>query len=256
MKKTYNIVIIDDDELAIDNLVLNLKAFDPFEVAGTARNGTTGKKLLMKTHPHLLFLDIELPDMNGLELLKDIKDEVTWNMHVIFYTAFDKYMLQAIRESAFDYLLKPIDTKELSMIINRFLNNISAQQGTTAPSYIQLRGLANLEETFIFPTPTNDLQVFRTEDIGYFKYNSERRQWEVYPCNHTKILLKRNITAENILKCSPAFVQIHQSFIININYLVTIKEKRCVLYPPFDNVTDLQISLIFRKKLLDMFHSF
>lgn len=105
-------------------------------------------------------------------------------------------------------------------------------------------------------TPTNDFQVLHTEDIGYFKYNPERKQWEVYSCTQPKIALRRNTTAENILKSSSSFVQIHQSCIININYLVTIKEKRCVLYPPFDQVNDLSISNIFHKKLLKMFQQF
>ena len=66
-----------------------------------------GKKLIAKVQPDLLFLDVELPDMTGMELLQEIRDSVSWNMRIVFYTAYDKYMIQAIREAAFDYLLKP-----------------------------------------------------------------------------------------------------------------------------------------------------
>ncbi len=130
------------------------------------------------------------------------------------------------------------------------------KQVAIAPPYIQLRSLSKEKQAFAIATPTNDFQVLHTEDIGYFKYNQERKQWEVYPCSQPKIALRRNTTAENILKSSPSFVQIHQSCIININYLVTIKERRCVLYPPFDQVNDLSISNIFHKKLLKMFQQF
>lgn len=77
--------------------------------------------MIDKLRPDILFLDVELPDMKGIELLEQINSCITWNMQVIFYTAYDKYMINAIRESAFDYLLKPIDRKELECIITRFL---------------------------------------------------------------------------------------------------------------------------------------
>lgn len=120
MKNNYKIVIIDDDELAVDNLAFELKSYQQFNVEGIAKNGAMGKKLIFKTMPDLVFLDVELPDMQGPELLNLVRNEITWNMQVVFYTAYNKYMLDAIRESAFDYLLKPIDKSELSNMMKRF----------------------------------------------------------------------------------------------------------------------------------------
>ena len=240
MKRIYNVVIIDDDQASIDNLVACLNSFQMLEIAGTARNGHLGKKIIAKNKPDLLFLDMELTDMSGIDMFNEIKNEIDWSMRVIIYSAHDKYMLQAFREVAFDYLLKPIDPLELETIISRTLEDINSELIPVAPPYIQLRSLSKDHKAFIIATPTNDLQVFHTEDIGYFKYNQERR----------------NTTAEYILKSSPEFVQIHQSCIININYLGTIKEKRCVLYPPFDQANDLIISNIFHKKLLKIFQQF
>lgn len=108
---TYKVVIVDDDEIAADNLALELKAKPEFSVEGVARNARLAKRLIDKVHPELLFLDVEMPDMTGMELLQDIRDSIVWNMRVVFYTAYDKYMIQAIRESAFDYLLKPSSTR-------------------------------------------------------------------------------------------------------------------------------------------------
>ena len=78
----------------------------------------------MKVQPDLLFLDVEMPDMTGLELLQEIRDYVSWNMRVVFYTAYDKYMIQAIREAAFDYLLKPFDERDLKEILTRFTQQV------------------------------------------------------------------------------------------------------------------------------------
>lgn len=126
MDRLYKILIIDDDEYSADNLCLELKRYGQLVVEGIARNGSNGKKMIDKLRPDILFLDVELPDMKGIELLEQINSCVTWNMQVIFYTAYDKYMINAIRESAFDYLLKPIDRTGLThfaiiLIINKIL---------------------------------------------------------------------------------------------------------------------------------------
>ena len=76
----------------------------------------------MELRPDLLFLDVELPDVLGLNLLSEMRDEVLWDMKVVFYTSYDKYLLQALRESAFDFLLKPFETGDLRVVIERYRN--------------------------------------------------------------------------------------------------------------------------------------
>ena len=172
MKSKYKIVIIDDDELAVDNLVFELKSYPHFSIEGIAKNAINGRKIIFKTMPDLVFLDVELPDMQGSELLNLIRNDITWNMQIVFYTAYNKYMLDAIRGSAFDYLLKPIDKNELANMMKRFVEKIEEQQMQNIPFHIQMRSLSPLEQIFIIPSPTNDLQFLRPENIGFFKYNS------------------------------------------------------------------------------------
>ena len=117
----YKVIIVDDDDVALENLTFELSKDVRFSLEKTARNGKQAKKVITKVQPDLLFLDVEMPDMTGMELLKDIRDDVSWNMRVVFYTAYDKYMIQAIRESAFDYLLKPFGEQELKDILARFV---------------------------------------------------------------------------------------------------------------------------------------
>lgn len=73
MDKLYRVVIIDDDEFSADNLCLELKKYNRLSIDGMARNGANGRKLLEKVHPDLLFLDVELPDMKGMELLEQLR---------------------------------------------------------------------------------------------------------------------------------------------------------------------------------------
>lgn len=254
MKNIYKIIIIDDDELSVDNLTFYLKAYTKFQVEGIARNGLSGKKLIFKTMPDLLFLDVELPDIQGYELLNQIRDEVNWNMQVVFYTAYNKYMLEAIRGSAFDYLLKPLNKEELSKMISRFNDKQTEQHVQTVPFHIQIRSLTPMEQTIIIPSPTNDLQFLRPENIGFFKYNSDRKVWEAFLNNvPTTVSLRKSICADKILSCSNFFIQVHQSHIININYLIMIKDKTCIFYPPFDDIRDVQISKLYLRKLQERF---
>lgn len=252
MDKLYRVIIIDDDEFSADNLCLELKKYSRLSIDGIARNGASGKKLLEKVRPDLLFLDVELPDMKGMELLGQIKGTITWNMQIVFYTAYDKYMIYAIREAAFDYLLKPIDGRELEGIIERFMRK--AEEEVSASFVISPRMYAADEHTFMISTPTNDLRILRSIDIGFFRYNSDRKLWEVMLNNQVPLLLKKNTTADNIKGYDSSFVQIHQSYIININYLMMIKENRCIMFPPFENITELQVSKKFKKELQDRFY--
>ena len=82
----YKVVIVDDDDVALENLSFELWKDARFSLEGTARNGRKGKKLIMKVQPDLLFLDVEMPDMTGLELLQEIRDYVSWNMRVELYS--------------------------------------------------------------------------------------------------------------------------------------------------------------------------
>lgn len=251
MDKLYRVIIIDDDEFSADNLCLELKKYNRLLIEGIARNGLNGKKLLEKVHPDLLFLDVELPDMKGMELLEQLKENITWNMQIVFYTAYDRYMIDAIRGAAFDYLLKPIDGKELEGIIERFTRKA---EEVSASFVIPPRVYATGEHTFMISTPTNDLRILRSIDIGFFRYNSDRKLWEVSLNNQAPLLLKKNTTADNIKAYDSCFVQIHQSYIINVNYLMMIKENRCFMFPPFENVTELQVSKKYKKELQERFY--
>ena len=136
MKNEYKVVIIDDDELAVDNLVFELKMFPHFSVEGNAKNAASGRKLIFKAMPDLLFLDVELPDMQGSELLNLIRNEITWNMQIIFYTAYNKYMLDA---------LKNTDTDEVKIIFNGSINPVIIKpvEGDSFLNIVALMRLAN-----------------------------------------------------------------------------------------------------------------
>lgn len=248
----YKVIIIDDEKAAIETLRRDLEVQADLEIKGTAGNGAKGKKLIMDIHPDLLFLDIELPDIQGIRLLSEIREQVLWDMKVVFYTAYDKYLLQALRESAFDYLLKPYDIEELNLIIERYRKTM-ASSAQPLPSFASAVGtLMPGRDLFMISTVTG-FRFLRLEEIGYFEYLKDKRLWQVELFNQTKLCLKKNTTAGDIIGYSDVFVQISQSAIININYLAMIKSKQCLLYPPFSDKEDLIISRGFLKELQERF---
>ena len=112
------IVIVDDEEAAIDNLCFELRRFSRLNVVGIAHNGSAGIRLVEKERPDLLFLDVELPDMLGMDAAVRLRRVTDWNMHIVFYTAYDKYLIDALRNFAFDFLLKPVDSAELDIVVS------------------------------------------------------------------------------------------------------------------------------------------
>lgn len=250
MMEKYKVVIVDDDSVSLEELGFYLQEDERFVLMGTAKNGRQGKKLITKVQPDLLFLDVELPDMTGMDLLQDVRTSVQDDMRVVFYTAYDKYMIHALRESAFDYLLKPFEKQDLQEILERFMNWVEHSLNSRP---VPMRPPMQMGQTFIVFTPTNDMRALRTSEIGFFRYCSDRKQWEVMLCNQPPLTLRRGVTADHIVGYSPGFVQIHQSYIINIDYLMIIKNNRCQMYPPFDKVTELLVSKKYKRMLQERF---
>lgn len=120
------IVIVDDDRAAADALAQKLSAFDETLLCGIALNGMDGLRLVNETRPDVLFLDIELPDISGIEFLERANILPQYKCRTVMYTAHDRFMLSAFRNKAFDYLMKPIDDTELRNIIRRVCIEMAA----------------------------------------------------------------------------------------------------------------------------------
>lgn len=118
MKEKYKAVIIDDEPYSIDvlRMLLQSECADVIRIAGTTTESTQGIQLLNTLQPDVVFLDIEMPRLNGFQLLDGVQNLY---FHLIFTTAYDKYAVKAFRYSALDYLMKPINAKELKEAIAR-----------------------------------------------------------------------------------------------------------------------------------------
>lgn len=115
-------IIIDDE--AKGRTALKQKLLDycaEVEVAGEAGDGEEGLTLIEKLRPDIIFLDIEMPRMNGFDMLRKVTQK---NFHIVFTTAYDQYAITAIKFAAFDYLLKPVDIEELKSAVQRITDDV------------------------------------------------------------------------------------------------------------------------------------
>lgn len=245
-------IIVDDCTTSIETLADKLKKYEGITLVGTATNGTIGLNLAKEVTPELVFLDIELPDMSGVEFLEQIKRAQPERCRVIMYTGHPQYMLPAFRNKAFDYLMKPVNDSELDEIINRVFTDDNTLHQTEQDGIIK----QNDENKLLFYTNSIDFRLVHTRDIGLFQYNHENRVWEVVIAgSKTPIKLKRNVNNETLLAIDSRFIQVSQRFVININYLLEVNDNVCRFYPPFDKINYVKVGRLFRKKLIDRFCS-
>ena len=158
-------VIIDDEKNNIQNLENLLHKYQlPVEILGSATNAEDGISLILSTKPDLLFLDIQMPLKDGFEVLKALPH---YQFEVIFVTAFDQYGIQAVKFSAIDYLLKPIDPEELLTSIRKVETKLSQKK-----SNYQLENLMDLirdkdarKDHKLALASTKEIRFVNTEEI-------------------------------------------------------------------------------------------
>lgn len=241
------VAIIDDNQKAAQDLQNKLADYPSVQVEGIASTGFSGLELVMNTRPEVLFLDVELPDISGLDFLERSSYLSSGECRVIIYTSYDKYILPAFRKKAFDVLLKPIDPKELATIMDRLQNDDEApQENISTP--------AQNNNKFLLYTNNVDFTLVDKGDIGLFCYDQDTRCWDAYVAGFKKpIKLRRSIKSDNLTKLDPLFIQVNQKFIINMNYLVEVTNNKCRFFPPFDKIEDVTVGRIYRKKLREKF---
>ncbi len=112
-------VIVDDEQLACDELAYLLRDFPEVDVVATGRNGLEAVQLIRKVEPDLVFMDVHMPGQDGMSVVRELRESGMELPHFIFVTAYDQYAVEAFRLEAMDYLLKPVDKARLAETIDR-----------------------------------------------------------------------------------------------------------------------------------------
>ena len=211
-----NAIIIDDERSSRNALRQKLlNHCMNVMIISECENGEEGIESIEKKKPDIVFLDVEMPRMNGFTMLQQLKNK---NFEVIFVTAYDHYAIKAIRYSALDYLVKPVEIDDLKNAVNRAIEKRNATK-PNAQIDLLLENIAHDKMKFkriAIPT-TEGLQFIKTEDILYLEASVNYTKFHL--CNNTKYTVSKTLKEFEDILPSDIFIRTHNSYIINKNYV-------------------------------------
>lgn len=201
-----DIVIVDDEFNALRSLEWEIQNFSSeFSVKATFTNPTEAVSYLRKNGTQALFLDIEMPQMDGFTFLEQFPSR---DFPVIITTAYDRYAIKAIKESALDYLLKPIDTDDLAQCVKKIKSFwVQRRNSTITISPIQKIKIYH-QGKYLFYNP---------QQIVYIK--SEGNSCEFFFENNHPLIITQTLKQLEELLPENTFLRVHNSYIINLNHI-------------------------------------
>jgi two-component system LytT family response regulator/two-component system response regulator LytT len=214
---TITTIVVDDEQLACDELSYLLGDFPEVEVIATGCNGLDALQLIQNLEPELVFLDVNMPGLDGIGVVRQLREKGIDQPRIIFVTAYDQYAVEAFRLEAMDYLLKPLDKARLAETIDRARRAIQDSKGpevpdppVTAKSAGPVAARSKLLARFNnrhFIVDANDV-VYATINNGLITLVSTNI--EGHSTYRTLEDLQANLDRD-------LFWRVHRSFLVNIN---------------------------------------
>lgn len=208
-------IIIDDELDCVKLLSLQLKMSCPqVEVVSECVTGDDGVKAIDKHKPDVVFLDIEMPKMNGFQLLESLSDI---NFNIIFVTAYDRFAIKAFRFSALDYLLKPVDTKELQKAVHKAERFSRTDKGQLEILKQQLQLADNISNKKIALPFQNGVTFVDIDTILYCEADN----------NYTRFILSKgeeHIVSKTLREVQEVledrnFLRVHRQYLVNLDHI-------------------------------------
>jgi two-component system LytT family response regulator len=229
-------ILIDDEEGARDTLAALLKEFIPdVELVAQCSNVPDGVLAINKNNPDIVFLDIEMPEYNGFELLDFFKEI---NFEIIFVTAYSQYAIKAFEVSAVDYLLKPVEIESLKAAVDKA--RLKRGQANIMQRLDLMKNTYKGEEVRKIALPMSDGLLFvDVSEIIFFE--ADRAYTHVFLKNGSKITVSKPMRVfEEILNTRPFFFRPHRSYLINLNYMKKYNKGDAVIV--MDNNVNVSVS--------------
>jgi len=218
------VVIVDDEPLARDIIKSYLKGHADIEIVGECSNGFEGVKAINELHPDLLFLDIQMPKINGFEMLELLEE----HPHIIFSTAFDNYALKAFEINAADYILKPYSKERFNEALDKARQKIKSDAPKNSRKVVEDHKEAKEELDRIVVKFGNRIHIIGLETIRYIQAQDDYVEVHTHEGKYLK-----QMTMKYLEKRLPAdqFVRTHRSFIANITFIdkIEVYEKESYL---------------------------
>ncbi|WP_316788753.1 LytTR family DNA-binding domain-containing protein [Pedobacter frigoris] len=213
-------VIIDDEKNNIETLLGLLRKHElPVDIVGSATNADDAITTIATTNPDLLFLDIQMPGKNGFDVLKALPH---YQFEVIFVTAFDQYGIQAVKFSAIDYLLKPVNPEELKMSILKVEAKLNQRKQN-----VQLENLMDLiknkdakKDHKLALASTKEIRFVNTDEI--IRCESSNAYTQFYLTDGKNIMVSKPIFEYEEMLASYDFIRCHQSHLVNAKFIKSL----------------------------------
>lgn len=210
-------IVVDDEDLARDSLKLSLDKFKQIAIVDECSNGFEAIKSVKEHQPDVLFLDIQMPKLNGFDVVELLADDTP---NIIFVTAYDEYAIKAFDANALDYLLKPVSPERLKIAIERLEKKIATQDKPNFDEIFRNLSSNNLPLQRILVKENTKVYVIPADEVSHFEAQDD------YVLIHTKeksyLKNERMSKLENELD-SNRFLRLHRSFLVNIDFINRIE---------------------------------
>ncbi|GEP97998.1 LytR/AlgR family response regulator transcription factor [Chitinophaga cymbidii] len=209
----YSALIVEDEKLSRDFLNNLVRDFCPqLEVTGTAGSVEEAVEFINQHHPRIVFMDIEMQTGTAFDVLQQVSDH---HFHVIFTTAFDHYAIQAIKFSAVDYLLKPINLEELEQAVAKAVKQLGSQ-GEDQRLEVLLRNFKkSSDEDYSISLSTSD-GVHYVSLSTIIRLEAKGPYTTFFLKNGSPIMVSKNLKEYEMILGGHGFFRIHNSYIINL----------------------------------------
>jgi len=208
-----NAVIVDDEPYCCDVLTMLLEKYcEDVSISAVCNSGTEALKTIRELKPDLVFLDVEMPNMNGFEMLEQLTD-ISFNL--IFTTGYDQYALKAFRFSAIDYLLKPIDREDLQKSVKKVVQRLQKPLAEQFELLLQkIHQPAVVLNKVAMPT-MEGFEMIAVDSI--ISCESSRNYTSLLLKNKHKLVVSRTLKEiEEVLE-NHSFARVHHSHLVNLN---------------------------------------
>ncbi len=232
-------IIIDDEQHCIDRLsgLLAMHCAQTIRLAGSYQTLEDGLAGIKKWQPNLVFLDVQLKEKTGFDLLKQFKEPA---FSVIFTTAYEKYAVQAFRFSALDYLLKPVDAGDLRQAVQKLEEKISKEELSRKMDALfhNLKNIRGISKKISVPT-VSGLTFLEVNDI--IRCESTINYTTLYLKEGKKMTVARTLKEFEELLGEYHFFRVHQSHLINLHYIKSYNRGKGGRVSMSDN-TEIEVS--------------
>ncbi|MBY5958428.1 LytTR family DNA-binding domain-containing protein [Membranicola marinus] len=228
-----NTIIVDDEPLAQEILETYLESYEDFELIGTCKNAMEANKLLKDNKVDVMFLDIQMPQLNGIDFLKILDNPPL----VVFTTAFKEYALEGFELDALDYLLKPISKDRFSKAIDK----IRAELGKSSEAF----------EDSIFVKSDKKLHRLFYDEIFFIE---GLKDYVIIKTAQSRIVTLQTMKSLEVKLPHRSFMRIHRSYIINLDKIKSVIGNNVEIEID-GKKSKLPIGKIYRDDLLDIVNS-